>query len=245
MIRFHPRLWLPAPMRPGTIGHLFLFVWSLAIVMLAPSSRTPIAALLALLVAACFYPGAIRRALRPRWLLLLALMALPSLFLPGPPALTVGDVATLSAIGLQTALRTILRALVILIAVDGLTSSVEVSQIAALFERAGFQGLGFALGIALNMLPILRDATTVTWQSLRMRQAFAPRRQPLRILKALRYFLVTVISSALRRSAGIALAAEARAYNPQNSHPPTLHNSPLDRPLIVAATLISLLLLLA
>lgn len=234
MIRFRPRFWLPAPTKPGTIGHLFLFAWSLAIVMLAPAGRTPIAALFALLAAACFYPGAIGRALRPRWLLLLGLMALPSLFLPGPPALTVGSVATISAVGLQTALRTLMRALIILVAVDGLTRSVEVSQIAALFERAGFKGLGFALGIALNMLPILRDTTTVTWQSLRMRQAFASR---LRFVTALRYFLVTVISSALRRSAAIALAAEARAYDPQNSHPPALHTSPLDRPLILVTIL--------
>lgn len=247
MIRFRPRFWSVAPVQPGTIGHLFLFAWSLAIVMLAPAARTPVAALLALLAAACLTPGAIRRVLRPRWLLLLALMALPSLFLPGPPALSLGGVVTISAVGLQTALRTLLRALIILVAVDGLTSSVEVSQIAALFERAGFKGLGFALGIALNMLPILRETTTVTWHSLRMRQAipgspFAPR---LRLFTALRYFLVTVIGNALRRSANIALAAEARAYNPQNSHPPVLQTSPLDRPLVLIMTLILIALLLA
>ena len=127
----------------------------------------------------------------------------------------------------------------ILVAVDGLTTAVDVNQIAALFERAGFQGLGFAVGVALNLLPILRETTTITWQSLRMRGGL--RRQPLR---GLRYFFVTVISSALRRATDIALAAEARAYTPANSRPVPLSTSPVDRPLMALATLLFVALLL-
>lgn len=225
--------------KPGVAGYLFLFAWSLALVLLAPASRIWVAATLALLAALVFYPGAIRRALRPRWMLLIALMAIPSLFIPGPPALVLGDFGAVSAMGLQTALRTILRAFVILVAVDGFTSSVDVSHIAGLFERAGFAGLGFALGVALNLLPILRETTSTTWQSLRMRGGL--RRRPLR---GLRYFLVTVISSALRRAADIALAAEARAYAPGKQQPRPRDASPLDRPLIIAATLLLLSVLL-
>lgn len=233
------RVWPATLGKPGVAGHLFLFVWSLALVILVPASRTWVAATLALLAALAFYPGAIGRALRLRWLLLITLMAIPSLFIPGPPALALGSLGAFSAQGLQTALRTILRAFTIIIAVDGLTSSVDVGQIAALFERAGFQGLGFALGVALNLLPILRETTTVTWQSLCMRGGL--RRQPLR---GLRYFLVTVSSSALRRAADIALAAEARAYAPGRQRPRPRHRSPLDRPLMITGTLLLLTLLL-
>jgi energy-coupling factor transporter transmembrane protein EcfT len=240
------RVWLATPGKPGVAGSIFLFMWSLALVILAPASRTWVAALLALFAALAFYPGAIRRALRLRWLLLMGLMALPSLFIPGPPAPVLGDLevlglpglGALSAVGLQTAQRTVLRAFVILVAVDGLTSSVDVSQIAALFERAGFQGLGFALGVALNLLPILRETTTVSWQSLRMRGGL--RRQPLR---GMRYFLVTVTSSALRRAADIALAAEARAYAPGKQRPAPRDTSPLDRPLMIVASILLVLLL--
>lgn len=239
------RVWLATPGKPGVAGTLFLFAWSLALVILAPASRSWAAAFLALLAALAFYPGAIRRALRPRWLILMGLMALPSLFIPGPPApvlssldaLGVPGLGALSALGLQTALRTMLRAFVILVAVDGLTSSVDVSQIAALFERTGFQGLGFALGVALNLLPILRETTTVSWQSLRMRGGL--RRQPLR---GMRYFLVTVTSNALRRAADIALAAEARAYAPGKHRLAPRDTSPLDRPLMIVASILLVLL---
>jgi len=233
------RAWLAVPTKPGTAGHLFLFGWSLALVLLAPTPRIWLAALLAVLAAACFYPGAILRAFRPRWLLLMGLMALPSLFLPGPAVLNLGTLGSVSAIGLQSALRTMLRALVILIAVDGFTASVDVGQIAGLFERAGLQGLGFAVGVALNLLPILRDTTVVTWQSLRMRGGL--RRQPLR---GLRYYFVTVTGSALRRAGDIALAAEARAYSPDNSRSIPLDSTLLDRPLVVTATILLLALLL-
>ncbi len=231
--------WTAAPPAPGAAARLFLFGWSLAIVLLAPAARMWPAAALALLAAALFYPGAIRRALRPRWVILLALMALPSLLLPGQPAVQIGEWGALSHEGLLAALRTALRAFVILVAVDGLTASVDVAQIAALFERSGLKGLGFALGVALNLLPILRDTTTITWQSLRMRGGL--RRRPLR---GLRYFFVTVISSALRRAADIALAAEARAYTPANSRPAALHTTAVDGPLMALATLLFVALLL-
>lgn len=233
------RTWLAAPGSPGAAARLYLFAWSLAIVLAAPVSRVWLAATLAIVAAVCFYPGAIARALRPRWMALLGLMALPSLFVPGPALLQVGDLFSLSEEGALMALRTLLRAFVILVAVDGLTRKVDASQIAAIFERSGFKGLGFALGVALNLLPILRETTTVTWQSLRMRGGL--RRQPLR---GLRYFFVTVISSALRRAADIALAAEARAYTPGNSRPAALTRAAIDRPLMALATLLLLLLLI-
>lgn len=212
----------------GAAGHLFLFIWTLATILLAPLERTGLAALICLAVAAIITPGALRRALRLRWLVLIGLMALPSLFLPGSPAVTIGDLS-LSYVGLQTALRSALRALVILVAVDGFTASTDVTAIAGIFERAGLNGLGFALGVALNLLPILRETASTTWNSLRMRGGL--RRQPLR---ALRYYLVTVVSSALQRAADIALAAESRAFDPRRSRPAPLQRSPYDVPLAIA-----------
>ena len=232
-------MWRATPASPGAAARLYLFAWSLAIVLLAPASRVWLAAALAITAALVFYPGAIGRAVRPRWIVLLSLMALPSLFLPGPVAVRVGDLFALSEDGLWMALRTLLRAFVILVAVDGLTRKVEVSQIAAIFERSGFKGLGFALGVALNLLPILRDTTTITWQSLRMRGGL--RRKPLR---GLRYFFVTVISSALRRAADIALAAEARAYTPDKSGPAALMSAAIDSPLMVVVTVLFVVLLI-
>lgn len=222
--------------QPGTVGSLILFVWSLALIFVTPLPRLWIAGLLALLVAALLYPQSLRRLLQPRWLLLLGLMSVPSLFLPGRPLLALGPL-TLTAEGIQSAWQMLLRATVILAAVDGFTASVSVSEMAGLFERAGLRGLGFATGVALNLLPILRHSIAVTWHSLRMRGGF--RRHPLR---AARYFLVTVVAGAVQRAEEIALAAEARAYSPDSGRASPLRHSPLDRYLLPAAVALLLAL---
>lgn len=214
--------------QPGTVGSLILFVWSLALIFVTPLPRLWMAGLLAFLVAALLYPQSLRRLLQPRWLLLLGLMSVPSLFLPGRPLLAPGPL-TLTAEGVQSAWQMLLRATVILAAVDGFTASVSVSEMAGLFERAGLRGLGFATGVALNLLPILRHSIAVTWHSLRMRGGF--RRHPLRTA---RYFLVTVVAGAVQRAEEIALAAEARAYSPDSGRASPLRHSPLDRYLLPA-----------
>jgi len=228
-----------ARLRLGTAGHLSLLLWSLASVFLVDAPRTGLAALIVLVTLGIIYPCALRRALRPRWLLLVGFMALPSLFLPGPPAVTLGPVS-LSADGLQMGLRVAARALVILVAVDSFTAAVDVTEIAALFERAGLNGVGFALGVALNLLPILRDTATTTWHSLRMRGGF--RRQRLR---SVRFYLVTVVSSAIRRAGEIALAAEARAFSPGCQRPGPLRISAYDGMVFIAGAAVFLVLVLA
>jgi energy-coupling factor transporter transmembrane protein EcfT len=228
--RIRPRL------RLSPAGHLALFFWSLASVFLVAAPRAWLAALIALFGFGLVYPRALRRTLRPRWLLLVGAMTLPSLFLPGAPAATCGSLSVSDA-GFQMALRTALRALVILAAVDSVTSTFDVVEVAALFERAGLKGTGFALGVALNLLPILRNAAYTTWHSLRMRGGL--RRQP---LKGLRYYLVTVVSSAIQRAGDIALAAEARAFMPGQQRPVTVRLSPYDGLVFIAGAVVFLAL---
>lgn len=222
----------------NTPGHFALLLWSLAAVFLVEASRTWLVALAVLLVLGLVYPHALRRALRPRWLLLVGLMALPSLFLSGPPAIALGPLS-ISADGLQMGSRVVARALVILVAVDSFTAAVDVVEIAALFERTGLNGIGFALGVALNILPILRETATTTWHSLRMRGGL--RKQPLR---GLRFYLVTVISSAVRRAGDIALAAEARAFTPGCQRPAPFQVSVYDRLVFIGGFAAFLLLIL-
>jgi energy-coupling factor transporter transmembrane protein EcfT len=212
--------------RPGTTAFLGLFLWNLVAVFLTPPSRLWLVALLALLLAARFYPASLKRLLQPRWLLLLLLLALPSLFVGGTPLRTVGPLA-ITREGVEMALGLALRATVVLVAVDGFSASVSIGEVAALCERAGLPGVGFAVGVALNLLPILRRSLAVTWHSLRLRGGW--RRHPLRCL---RYFLVTSIAGAVMRAGEIALAAEARAYDPDHTRPAPLRHTPYDRPLL-------------
>jgi energy-coupling factor transporter transmembrane protein EcfT len=228
---------LPA-LQPGTVGHLFLFLWSLAVILLTPGERMGTAVVLCLLAALLFYPRAFARLWQPRWLLLAAALALPPLFLLGERTLQWGPLL-LSPEGLATGLQMAGRAAVIVVAVEGFAGAVSISETAALFERVGLKGLGFALGVALNLLPILRESFTTSWHSLRMRGGF--RRQRLR---AARYLLVTVVGNAIRRAEAIALAAETRAFSPEKSNAPPLRRRRIDLLLVVAGSLAFLFLLL-
>lgn len=206
----------------GTVGYLALFLWSLALILLAPPPRMLLAGGLCLLAAALFYRQAFRRLMRPRWLLLLLLLGLPSFFFLGQRDLSLWGIA-LSQDGLAAGLQMMLRAAVIVAAADGFSGAVDVSQTAGLFERAGLKGLGFSLGVAMNLLPILRHSATTTWYSLRMRGGIRRRRW-----RSLRFLLVTVVSNALQRAEEIALAAEARAFSPECSQAPPLKSGRLD-----------------
>jgi energy-coupling factor transporter transmembrane protein EcfT len=224
------------PAQPiGPAGHLAIFAWSLAMVMLVPAHRIQWAAALCLAVATLVYPLSWRRLLRPRWLLFLALMALPPIFFLGPVDRWVLGVG-LSTQGLLAGLQIAMRFIVVVVAVHGLTSTVDISALAGLLERFGLQGLGFSLGVALNLLPVLQQSAANAWHSLWMRGGL--RRQWGR---GLRLLLVTVVSNALRRAEDIALAAEARAFAPECARPMPLQAGKLD---LLASALASVALLM-
>ena len=211
----------PAGQRLGTGGHLAILAWSLAMVMLVPAERIHLAAVACLAAAALAYPLSLRRLLRPRWLLLLALLAMPPMFLlrePGAP-FSPG----LSPAGVVAGLQIAVRFVVVVVVVDGFTAAVDVAAIAGLLERVGLKGLGFSMGVALNLLPALQQSAGNAWHSLWMRGGLRRGR-----LRALRLLLVTVVSNALRHGEEIALAAEARAFSPDNARPLPVRSGRLD-----------------
>ncbi len=208
--------------RIGTAGHLAVFLWSLAMVMLVPAHRIPWAAALCLTASALVYPLSLRRLLRLRWLVTMAMLALPPVLLLGETDMSVLGVG-LSSEGLLTGMQIALRLVVVIVAVDGFTAAVDIAAIAGLLERFGLQGLGFSLGVALNLVPALQASATCTWRSLSMRGGL--RRQRWR---GLRLLLVTVVANALRRAEDIALAAEARAFSPERARPMPIHSGRLD-----------------
>jgi energy-coupling factor transporter transmembrane protein EcfT len=215
---------LVAANRPklGTYGYLAILLWSLALVLLARPERLLYACCLCLLAALLVYPSAFRRIFRLRWLVLLGVFVLFNAVLVGErDGLWLG--LHYSREGLAAGTSMALRALVIFIAVDGFSSSVQITEIAGLFERLGLPGLGFSLGVAMNILPSLRQASANTWHSLRMRGGLRGRWQ-----RGLQLYFVTVIANALRRAEEIALAAEARAFTPEKSQPMPVQPGSLD-----------------
>ena len=208
----------------GPVGRLSIFAGALLSITLAASSMLPWAAAVdAGLLLLGLHPPAISRLLHPRRLFLLALLIIPPLFFLGSRSSHLGPISY-SAEGLHASASMALRFFIILWAVEGLTRSLEIVELAALFERAGLKGLGFSLGVAMNLLPALQRSSLNAWQALKMRGGW--RRQRARTAGLL---AMTIISGALRRAEEIALAAEARAFSPQQLHPRPIPWQPGDK----------------
>lgn len=213
---------LSAPAKLGTISYLLIFAWSLGMVMLAPPEYLLLTGGMCFLAAALVYPRSFRNVMRLRWLVMIALLALPPLFFLGDLDRSILGIAY-SSQGLTASLQILLRIIVVLVAVDGFTSSVDIASIAGMLERFGLHGLGFSMGVALNLLPALQTSALNTWHSLWMRGGL--RRQRWR---GIRLLLVTIITNALHRTEEIALAAEGRAFQPDQSRAMPLRVGSLD-----------------
>jgi energy-coupling factor transporter transmembrane protein EcfT len=210
------------PGKLGTIGYLAIFTWSLGMVMLAPVEYLLQAGGLCFLVAALVYPRSFGRLVRLRWLGMILLLGLPPIFFLGNLDRTLWFIRY-SSEGLASSLQIMLRILVVLVAVDGFTGSVDIASIAGLFERFGLRGLGFSMGVALNLLPSLQTAALNTWHSLWMRGGLRAQRW-----RGVRLLLLTIITNALRRTEDVALAAEGRAFCPEQSRALPLRAGSLD-----------------
>ncbi len=223
----------------GTASYLAIFIWSLAAVMATPVRYLPWTAGLSLLVALLVYPRSFRRLMRLRCLVMIALLALPSVFLLGDIESNLAGIPY-SSEGLLTSMQIVVRIVVVLIALDGLTTSVDISSVAGLLERIGLHGLGFSVGVALNLLPSLRQSALNAWRSLWMRGGLRKKR-----LRSLRLLAVTIIANALSCAEEIALAAEARAFSPQCARSLPVVAGQFDRAILTMCSLgilVSLLL---
>ena len=116
-----------------------------------------------------------------------------------------------------------LRAIVILLAADGLSSSVNITEMAGLLERSGLHGLGFSIGVATNLLPDLRQSSTNAWHSLRMRGGLRANWS-----RGIQLLFLTVLSNSLRHAEEIVLAAEVRAFRPELSRKVLIRIGTLD-----------------
>lgn len=195
-------------------------MFALTVAVLADGWRAGIACAVALALAAAFYPAGLRPLRSLRLWIFITFLLIPALLLAEPKAWTIGGIA-LSQTGLATGTQMSFRAVTIVVSVAGFASSVSVSQLSGLLERVGIKGLGFALGVAFNMLPVIQENATNTYQALKMRRAFQRGR-----LKALRLLFVTVVVNSLRHADEIVNAAEARAFSTERSRPvPLQHRS--------------------
>ncbi len=209
----------------GSLGHFVIFLWALVMVLLPPLAHEIIPTLFMLGVMIVMYPFALRRLARPRWLVILASLFLINMFFGAPD-----EANDLMVLGLQCSAAAIfsgvqmtLHAVVILMAADGLSNSVNIVEVAGLFERSGLHGLGFSIGVATNLLPDLRQSSLNTWHSLRMRGGLRAQ-----WWRGIQLLLLTIISNALRHADEIVLAAEVRAFRPELSKKVSIRIGVLD-----------------
>lgn len=183
--------------------------------VLVPSlAKGIILTLFALGILLLIYPAAVKRLARPRWLVIFGILFLVNLFFGVSDQ--VPDLSILgfsfSSLNILSSIQMTLRAAVILLAADGLSSSVNIVEVAGLLERSGMRGLGFSIGVATNLLPDLRQSGMNAWHSLRMRGGFRAE-----WWRGMQLLVVTVFSNALRHAEQIVLAAEVRAFQPELS----------------------------
>lgn len=216
----------------GVPGWLGMLGGAIGLAIFAPAWMLTLAVLVAGIAAAEFMPGAFRPLLRPRWMFLCAFLVLPSIFLGSPLDRNVLGMAY-SSLGLEIAFHALCRMLLIFLSVSSFSSMVEISALAGIFERLGLRGLGFSMGVAMNLLPNLQQSTLTTWRVLQMRGGFRRQRW-----SGLRLMTITVITQALNRAEEIALAAEVRAFTPEQAGAYPLVAGSFDG-LIIAASLLA------
>ena len=185
----------------GTWGHLAFLVWAVALGILAPGARVILVLGFVVVFSALFFRGGLRPVRRLEFWVLVASAVLLSPFLIGEKDLSLFGLS-LSRQGFWAGLWMALRALSVALAVGGFAYAVSVDEIARLFEVAGWKGLGFAVGVAFNLLPTLEEMARNAYQAMRLRGGFQRER-----LRALRMLLVAIVVNALRRGDEVVEAA--------------------------------------
>ncbi len=144
---------------------------------------------------------------RPRfWIFVLTAVAVGP-FLIGEPDLALGPLR-LSREGWAIGVEMAGRAFVLTLAFSVGIGALSLSDVVAVFDRVGLRGLGFAVGVAMNLFGTLREMATVTFQTLWLRGG---RRRP---WLTLRLFLITTVANTLRYGDEVVSAAAMRAFDP-------------------------------
>lgn len=114
---------------------------------------------------------------------------------------------TPSWVGAYLGLEIVLRAAAILVVARWIALGATPFEFAHLFGRSRFRWVGFALGIAINALPILERSARRTWDAMRMRGGLRHQR-----LRSLRLIAIATLTHALLHADAQADAATTRGF---------------------------------
>lgn len=198
---------LRAALSGGDIA-VISFAYSIVLAIVCRGWELVAALAVCLMLAALVYPGGVRVLARRRTWMLLAMIVVSSTLVGPDPAWTLGPFG-LSLQGAMNGVNMVGRAVIMIVAVLGLVSTVPIDRIGSVLERVGLHGLGFAVGVAFNLLPLIERSLVTSWYAMRLRAGL---RRP---VTAARLLLVAAVTSSLRCADEVVLAAEARAFDPR------------------------------
>jgi len=189
----------------GQAGRLLAFAATIALAVLAPGWRVLEALAVAIVLALLLSPEALRRAALEKVWLPLGLVALVL-------GTLVGDLPFaelhLSSEGLAMGSQMMARAATIVVAVHTMTSMISLSAMSDLFEKAGLRGLGFAVGVALNALPLVQRNYNDVRTALQLRGGFRRRSA-----QGMRMLLLATVVNSVHHAGDVVAAAEARGFS--------------------------------
>lgn len=215
-------------------GALFFLVSSIAAGMLLRGLEAAFALLYVFMWVALMSPEALHSLKKRRfWFFLVSITVITTLAVGGEEKIIVAGVS-LSRDGLTMGAGMALRATTIILATNAFTRSASIGSLSALFARLGVTEIGFLLGIAMNLVPLIQSICSSVWLAMRLRGGFRRNR-----VRALKRMLVTILVNSLRYSEEIVCAAEARAFNGVHATPVTVHATRCD--VLLLASFVSLL----
>ncbi|MGB5933820.1 MAG: energy-coupling factor transporter transmembrane component T [Anaerolineae bacterium] len=139
----------------------------------------------------------------------------------------------LSSEGIIGGLGMAIRAVTIVIATYTFARVASIGGLSSLFARLGVRELGFLLGVALNLLPLVQRTSANALLAVRLRGGFRRNR-----LRSLQRMAVTILVNSLRYSDDIVYAAESRAFGGVKPNKAPIVISKADRVLLLSSMMV-------
>ena len=201
--------------RFGPLGYLSFTIWGLVLALIADGWRLGALVALECIFGFVWSPEGLRPLGRFRfWIFIVAAVAVGPFLAIGSDATVEGVVlpwvgaSTLFIPGMQMGLMMAGRWLALSLSFSLGLSALSLSDVLAMFDGLHLRGLGFALGLAMNLFSTLQDMAMVTFQTIKLRGGL---RRP---LVALRLFMVTLLSNTMRYGDQVVSAASVRGFDP-------------------------------
>jgi len=160
---------------------------------------------------------------------LLSLVVLSSMAIGGEKDISIAGLK-LSSEGILSGLGMAIRAVTIVIATYTFARVASIGGLSTLLARLGVRELGFLLGVALNLLPLVQRTSANALLAVRLRGGFRRNR-----IRSLQKMAITILVNSLRYSDDIVYAAESRAFGGVQPNTAPIVISKADRVLLLSS----------